>query len=155
MSTSNQISLEIPAAVIAKALKALQESKAALAPYLRALSDDEKKSLFKMGDKTIATVKKVKSYIETNPEFVPAYMDKAEFLKDEQLAAQLSPLSSLAEQLASDLDDTVVLAGSDAISSALLYYGQVKEAYAKGVPASKPIYEDLSQRFARKGSKSI
>jgi hypothetical protein len=46
-------------AVIEKVLKALQESKAALNPYLQALTDVEKRALFKMGDKTIATVKKV------------------------------------------------------------------------------------------------
>jgi len=108
-----------------------------------------------MGDKTVATVQKVKSYIETNAEFVPAYMDKVEFLKDEAVAAQLSPLNSLAEQLAADLNDTIMLAGSEALLSAMLYYGQVKEAYKKGIPASKPIYEDLSKRFTRKGNTTV
>ncbi|MGM9475024.1 hypothetical protein ACS5PU_01290 [Pedobacter sp. GSP4] len=154
MSTSNQISAEIPAVVIEKVLKALQESKEALAPYLHALTDNERRALFKMGDKTIATVQKVKSYIETNPEFAPAYMDKAEFLKDEKVAAQLSPLNSLTEQLAADLNDTVMLAGSEALVSAMLYYGQVKEAYKKGITTSKPIYEDLSKRFTKKSNPS-
>lgn len=155
MSTSNQISTEIPPAVIESVAKALQECKAALAPYLHALTDNERRALFKMGDKTVATVQKVKSYIETNAEFVPAYMDKAEFLKDEAVAAQLSPLNSLAEQLAADLNDTVMLAGSEALLSAMLYYGQVKEAYKKGIPTSKPIYEDLSKRFTRKAKATV
>lgn len=155
MSTQNQISTTIPQAVIEKVLKALQESKAALAPYLHSLTDVEKRSLFKMGDKTIATVQKVKTYVETNPEFVPAYMDKAEFLKDEAVAAQLSPVVNLAEQLVADLQDTITLAGSEALLAAMLYYGQIKEAHKNGIPTSKPIYDDLSKRFARKNKKSI
>ncbi|AEW86519.2 hypothetical protein FCOL_08520 [Flavobacterium columnare ATCC 49512] len=110
-----------------------------------------------MGDKTVATAQKVKSYLQTNPEFAPAYMDQAEFLKDEAVVTQLTPLANMAEQLTRDLNDTVMLAGSEAIYNALLYYGQVREAYAKGIPTAKPVYEDLSQRFSkrRKGNMSL
>lgn len=150
MSAKNQISLEIPQTVIAEVNEKLQDCKTLLAPYLQGLSVDERKSIFKMGDKTVATVQKVKSYIETNPEFVPNYMDKMEFLKDEAVVTGLSPLGNLVSQLASDIEDTVMLAGSEAITSALFYYGSTKEAASKGVATAKPIYEDLSQRFVRK-----
>lgn len=103
-----------------------------------------------MGDKTVATVQKVKSYMDTNPEFIPAYMNTAEFLKDEAVVSSLDPLGNLATQLASDIKDTMMLAGSEAIVGALLYYGTTKEAAAKGIVTAQPIYEDLSQRFTRK-----
>lgn len=150
MSAKNQISLEIPQTIIAELNEKLQDCKTLLAPYLQGLSVDERKSIFKMGDKTVATVQKVKSYIETNPEFVPNYMDKMEFLKDEAVVTGLSPLGNLVSQLASDIEDTVMLAGSEAITSALFYYGSTKEAASKGVATAKPIYEDLSERFVRK-----
>lgn len=153
MSAKNQISLEIPQTVIAEVNEKLQDCKTLLAPYLQGLSVDERKSIFKMGDKTVATVQKVKSYIETNPEFVPNYMDKMEFLKDEAVVTGLSPLGNLVSQLASDIEDTVMLAGSEAITSALFYYGSTKEAASKGVATAKPIYEDLSERFVRKAYK--
>ena len=149
MSTQNQISIEVPASVIEAALNHLKECKASLAPYLKGLSDEDRKSLFKMGNKTVATVQKTKSYIETNPEFIPAYMDKVEFFKDEAIVAQFNPLANLAEQLTRDLEDTVMLAGSDALRAAMLYYGQVKEADHKGIVTAKPIYDDLSARFAK------
>lgn len=76
-------------------------------------------------------------------------MDKSEFLKDEKVVTQLSPVVNLANQISSDADDTLMLAGSEALESALLYYGQVREANSKGVPTAKPIYEDLSERFKR------
>lgn len=90
MSTKNQISVEIPAAVLADATEKLQSVKTLLAPYLQALAPGEQKSIFKMGDKTVATVQKVKDYTDTNPEFAPAYMDQPEFLKDEAVVTGLS-----------------------------------------------------------------
>lgn len=106
-----------------------------------------------MGDKTVATVQKVKDYTDTNPEFAPAYMDQPEFLKDEAVVSGLSPLRNLADQLTSDLSDTITIAGNEALLAALLYYGAVKEASNKGVATATPIYEDLSKRFTRKGYK--
>ncbi|HCR77278.1 MAG TPA: hypothetical protein DIW37_12915 [Chryseobacterium sp.] len=153
MSTNNQISVEIPQNVINEVTQKLQECKSLLAPYLQGLTTDQRKTLFKMGDKTVATVQKVKAYLESNPEFAPAYMDKTEFLKDEAVVTGLSPLGNLATQLASDIDDTIMLAGSEALVASMMYYGTVKEAASKGVNTAKPIYEDLSQRFSKKGNK--
>jgi hypothetical protein len=59
----------------------------------------------------------------------------------------------LANQISSDINDTVTLAGSEALQSAMLYYGQVKEAHNKGIPTAKPIYEDLSVRFSKRAKK--
>ena len=154
MSTQNQISIEIPQTVIDEVISKLQECKSALAPYLQGLTADERMSLFKMGNKTVATVQKTKSYIDTNPEFVPTYMDNAEFLKDVTVVTQLSPIVNLAHQLASDADDTVMLSGSESLQEAMFYYGQVKEAASKGIPTAKPIYEDLKQRFSKKSKKT-
>lgn len=153
MSTPNQISIEIPQTVIDLVTQNLQASKVALAPYLQGLTADERMSLFKMGNKTVATVQKTKSYIDTNPEFVPSYMNKIEFLKDETVVTLLNPIANLAKQLASDVEDTVMLSGSEALQEAMLYYGQVKEASAKGIPTAKPIYEDLKERFSKRSRK--
>ena len=149
MSTQNQISIEIPQAVIDQVMTKLQECKTALAPYLQGLTAEERQSFFKLGNKTVATVQKTKTYVDTNPEFVPAYMNRSEFIKDEKVVSQLQPIVNLTAQLNSDTDDTMMLAGSEALQSALLYYGQVREAHSKGVPTAKPIYDDLSERFKR------
>jgi len=150
MSTKNQISIDIPQSVIDKVIENLQESRTLLAPYLQGLTPQERKSLFKMGDKTVATVQKVKDYVETNPEFAPSYMDKEEFLKDETVVTTLSPLGNLADQLASDISDTIILAGSEALAAALFYYGTTKEAAERGIATACPIYDDLKQRFVQK-----
>jgi hypothetical protein len=154
MSTQNQISIVIPPAVIDEVIQKLQDCKTALAPYLQGLTAEDRLSLFKMGNKTVATVQKTKSYMDTNPEFVPSYMNQVEFLKDETVVTQLSPIVNLAKQIAADVEDTVMLSGSEALQEALLYYGQVREASAKGVATAKPIYDDLKQRFSRKAKKT-
>ncbi|MGK4567755.1 hypothetical protein [Flavobacterium sp. 3HN19-14] len=148
--TQNQIRVEIPQEVIDRVTEKLQECRTALAPFLQALTADERETMFKMGDKTVATVQKTKSYMQTNPEFIPDYMEKAEFFKDETVVTQLQPIANLATQLAADAKDTVTLAGSKALQAAMLYYGQVREANSKGVQTAKPIYEDLQERFARR-----
>jgi hypothetical protein len=85
MSVPNQLSVVIPQAVMDDVLRQLKDIKALLAPHLQGLTAQERRELFKMGDKTVATVSKVKSYLETNPEFIPAYLDVPEFLKDENV----------------------------------------------------------------------
>ncbi len=149
MSTQNQISIKIPQDVINDVVAKLQDCKHQLEPYLQGLTADERHKLFKLGDKTVATVEKTKEYVITNPEFVPAYMDKEEFEKDAVVVSQLKAIVNLSTQLATDADDTMMLAGSEALQGALLYYGQIKEAHYRGIPTAKSIYEDLSQRFAR------
>lgn len=122
MSTKNQISLQIPPAVLAEATEKLQDVRTLLAPYLQALAPGEKKSIFKMGDKTVAKVQKVEDYTETNPEFTPSYMDKPEFKKDVAVVTDLSPLRNLSVQLASDLSDTITIAGKGIIGCITLLW---------------------------------
>lgn len=153
MSTSNRVSIEIPESVIIEVTKKLTECREALAPYIFGLTEKERQDLFKMGDKTVATVQKVQSYVTTNPEFIPSYMQINEFSKDVKVTSQLTPLHNLAFQLASDMDDTRMLAGSEALAEALLYYGSVREAASKGVPQAKPIYDDLIERFIKRRKK--
>ena len=153
MSAKNQINVEIPNAVITSVLQKLKACKSELAPYMQGLTAEERRDLFKMGDKTVATVQKTKSYTETNPEFIPAYMNVTEFNNDVNVVNQLKPIEDFAKQLVVDISDTSMLAGSEALQQALLYYGQVREADSKGVPTSRAIYEDLQPRFSRRKSK--
>ena len=153
MSIQNQISIAIPPADVIAVTEKLQEVKTILAPYLQGLTAKERQELFKMGNKTVANVKKTSEYVISNPEFVPAYMNTVEFTKDETVVTQLGPIANLADQIATDVSDTVMLCGSEALKQAMYYYGTVKEAHAKGVVSARPIYEDLSARFTRRGHK--
>jgi hypothetical protein len=145
MSTPNRVSIEIPPAIVADVTNKLNEVRTLLQPYLQALTVDERRSLAKMSDKTIAFVTKVEGY--SNPEFAPSFMEVAEFEKDMHLVHEIKPMLDICEQLASNLDDTSMLGGSEAYMASLLYYSSVKMAAKSGQPGARQIYDDLSVRF--------
>ncbi|MGL6121341.1 MAG: hypothetical protein ACRC0V_12665 [Fusobacteriaceae bacterium] len=150
MATQNQISVVIPEETITTVNQKLEEVRKLLSPYLQALTADEKRSLFKMGDKTLATVFKVQDYVQSNPEFTPEYMNTDEFNKDVTTVRQLQTVMNLSNQIYNDVRDTAMLAGSEALQGGLLYYGSVREAHSKGILSAEPIYKDLKERFNKR-----
>jgi hypothetical protein len=147
MSTPNRVSADIPASVVTEVTNHLNAVRTLLEPYLEVLTPDERKTMAKMSDKTIAFVTKAEGYTKTNPEFVPSFMELPEFYKDMTLVLLLKPMLDIAEQIASNIDDTTMLGGSEAYMAALLYYASVKMAAKTNQPGAKVIYEDLSMRF--------
>jgi hypothetical protein len=147
MSNANRVSADIPAAVITDVTTKLNEVRALLQPYLQALTPEERRTLPKMSDKSIAFVNKAEAYSVSNPEFAPAFMQIGEFSKDMHLVTELKPILDICEQLASNIDDTSMLAGSEAYVEALMYYNGVKLAAKTGQASARPIYDDLSMRF--------
>jgi hypothetical protein len=54
-----------------------------------------------------------------------------------------------AKQLSDGIDDTVMVAGSEAYQAALVFYNAVKAAAAQDIPGAKGVYDDLKARFPR------
>ncbi|RED92434.1 hypothetical protein [Marinoscillum furvescens] len=152
MSTENSISTEIRPEEIEKVKAALSEIQSTLAPFIVALSAEQRKSLPKMSDGTEPFVEKVLDYAEDSPEFVPPYLNTDELKKDFALTQQLMPVLRTVEQLASNLSDTTMLAGSEAYVTALSYYNSVKMASKMNIPGAKTIHEDLKRRFAKRSN---
>ncbi len=147
MSQQNLVAVNIPAAELQNISKLITDLQTALAPYVITLSADDRKSLLKMSDKSVAFVNKIVDYSTTNPEFIPPYLSVADMKIDVDAVTQLQPLFKLVQQVADNLDDTVMLSGSEAYTAALLYYNSVKQAMKGNVPNAKTIYDDLSQRY--------
>lgn len=143
----------IPADVVTACSTQLSEVSRLLQPYLQSLSNTERQALPKMGDKTVAFVDKVVDYCESNPAFMPSFLQKEALLKDVNMFKQLLPLYRAVEQLASHLDDTILQAGSLAFQKALMYHNSVKVAAKSAQPHSKEVYQDLSMRFPGKSKK--
>ncbi|WP_432671475.1 hypothetical protein [Flavobacterium sp. SM2513] len=149
MSSQNQINVEIPKDVIDESVADLQKVRTRLAPYLQGLTVKQRKSIFKMGDKTVPTVQKIDSYVTTNPEFVPPYMNVEEFRKDVAVVNQLEEVFNLSGQIYMDVSDTRMLAVHEGLINGMFYYGMVREAFSRGVASARAIYEDLQARFSR------
>ncbi len=149
MTVKHQPLVAIPQEVVDQVTQKLEECKDMLHPYMHALSAKQRMSMFKMGNLSQAIVVKTKSYMITNPEFIPYFLDQNDFYRDELIARQLQPLADLSKQLSNDINDTATLAGSNTMHKVQMYYGQVLEGFKKGVESSRSIYEDLSKRFAK------
>ncbi len=130
----------------------MQQIKAALQtiqkklPFLITLSTEERRRLFKMGDKSLAFVNNSLTAAQSNPDILPASFDIQEFVRDYQLAATLTELLIALRQLSEQVDDTLLAVGSEAMSSSLTVYDYVKTA-AKKTPGLKSLAEQLGDRF--------
>ncbi len=149
----NQISITISPEDKAAIDTSLETLKTKLQPYLIALSADERHALPKMSDKTISFVDKALIYASSNPEFAPPYLNKSELSKDVTAVETLNGFSKQLAQITTGLDDTIMLAGSEAYVAALSYYNSVKEAARRDIVNAKPVYEDLKQRFPQRSKK--
>ncbi|RZK37384.1 MAG: hypothetical protein EOO57_05615 [Hymenobacter sp.] len=143
----NLLTITIPPADLQQALTHFQQGAAILAPYLHALTPEERQRMLKMADKTVAFVTKTRDYAHNNPSFVPAFVDLQEFEQDVNVMSDLTPLHQLLESLALDTDSTMMLAGSDAYATALTLYNNIKYLAKNNQPGAQAAYDDLSQRF--------
>ncbi|WP_375470083.1 hypothetical protein [uncultured Nostoc sp.] len=130
----------------------IQEIKAALQiiaqkmPFLIALTAQERRKLFKMGNKSLAFVNNSVNAAQSNRDILPASFDIEEFIRGYQLATTLSELLILIRQLSEQVDDTLLAVGSEAMLGSLTVYDYVKTA-AKKTPGLKTVAELLSDRF--------
>ena len=143
----NQITSAIPAAKLAEALDHLRQARAVLEPYLHPLTPDERKNIVKMGDKSVGFMAKLLDYAANTPAFVPGFISYDELKQDVGVATDLAPLEQFAEQLALDLNSTVMLAGSEGMSQASPVYQNIKFLAQQKQPGAQAAYDDLSQRF--------
>lgn len=147
----NEFHQDIPAPVLATVQQHLDAIKAALAPYLISLTPNERKTMLRMADKTVAFVTKTTDYATNNAAFVPAFVDLAELQQDVAGVAALTPLRQQFEQLALDTDSTVMAAGSEAYANSLTIYSNIKFLAKNKQPGAQAAYDELSVRFAGQG----
>lgn len=153
MAQQNTIAVQIPADKLKDLMDKLTAIQTELQPYVVSLTAEERRTLLKMSDKTIAFVSKVQEYTKTNGQFVPGFMSTADFDTDIKAVDDLTPLLKLAEQISDNISDTVMLSGSEAYVAALMYYNAIKQADKNGIPDARTIYADLQQRFPGRPSR--
>ncbi len=155
MSQENNISIKISPEDVAAVQNALQTIETTLRPYLIALTSEERRQLAKVSDKTMPFVEKALDYARVNPQFGPAYLDVNELKVDVDAVYSLTQILRPIEQLNEGLNDTIMMAGSEAYTGALAYYNSVKQAAKINVPGAKSVHEDLSKRFISNGTRRV
>jgi hypothetical protein len=137
----------IPEATLTQVYGQINAVKTALDDYLLALTPEERRTMLKMGEKSLAFVEKAHDYASDNPTLVPSYLDMDEFDKDFSDAHGLWRLLTAIRQLEEGVEDTIMAAGSEAYHAALAVYRNVQSAAKQDIPGAKAIYEDLKTRF--------
>jgi len=154
MAQENRISTTIPAIKLAEAISNLNAVSLSMAEFLQFnLTASERMGLRILGDKSMAFVQKALEYAQSNPALLPNYLDLEEAKKDYALSRDLYSLLQLVNTLQRALEDTMMVAGSEAYDAALIFYNSVKGASRGNVPGSEAVYNDLQQRFAVKPQK--
>ena len=153
MSKENSISIEIPDGDIQIVKDALKLIETTLAPYLIALTPEERRAIPKMADGTEPFVSKVLEYSKEEPQFNPSYLNVAEMEKDYKATFQLLPILKDLLMLVDNVRDTSTLTGSECYKSSLTFYNSIKQAAKTNVPNAKAIYDDLKQRFEANGKR--
>ncbi len=156
MSQENKISLAISAEKLADINSKLTSVSTTLAEVLQFnLTSADRQSLRTMGDKSLAFVQKSLEYAQNNPTLVPTYLDMQEAKKDFALAHDLYGILQQVNTLQRAVEDTMMVAGSEAYDAASVFYNSVKGASRVNVPGSEAVYKDLQQRFATKPQKAV
>lgn len=152
-STKNIVSVQIPAEKLAEIQKHVTDLQGLLGEYLIALTAEQRRDLPKMSDKTLPFVEKSLEYVKMNPELAPSYLKKEDFEVDFKAVMNLKTVLNPLSQLCRNVEDTMMLSGSEAYQSALTYYNSVKQAAKMNVPNAKNISDDLGKRFVKASKK--
>ena len=132
-------------------IAAVKESFAAILqrlPFLVNLTPNERKSTFKAGPDSVSFITNALTAALANPTILPVSFSTQAFQNDVELFTVLTELGTLAASVASQIDDTRVAVGAEAMQQATQVYSYVKTA-AKTTPGLKPVAEQLGERFQR------
>ncbi|AYZ13076.1 hypothetical protein EGY05_14545 [Chryseobacterium arthrosphaerae] len=152
MALDNLISLSFTTEELSKLDQALQTIGTVLSGKTINLTPEERQQYGSIAEQNKLFVNKVKTYMEQYPQYVPNFLDKAEFDKDylgrEQVEQRFQRMSSLTEQLS----DTKVLLDHDNYHNAITFYRNLKFLSGENVPGTNVIYEDMKQFFVTTGT---
>ena len=142
----NLVSLHLSADDLAAFDRALGTIESILAHGV-ALTPQQRRDLYKMGDKSEAFCRQSLMLLTNNPQVVPPSLNVTEALADLQALDALRPRLDKLRQLTERADDTELALGSDVMGVALEGYALLKVA-GKG-EALKSARRELSARFAK------
>ena len=146
MPNDNRISAEVTAANKTAIMTKITEIKAIL-PFLVNLTKDERIELPKLGPASLQFDEQCASYMASAPNLVPPFVDPAEVTKDRNLRLVLADVLRETKKLCEQLDDTLLLVGSEIWMADLSFYQTVRQAARRDVLGADTVYDDLQSRF--------
>ena len=116
-------------------------------PFLTGLTPEERSTLPSINvNNKVFTEDAINAGLN-NASLIPSYVSVANMQSDLTLFHQLDELILLTKQTLEKLEDTQLLAGSEAYTSALALYRLFGSAAEAAVPGADSIYAQLKERF--------
>lgn len=148
--TNNRIDTVISDADLGKVNDALDTIENTLS-FLIGLTVEERVQLPKINVANKSFTQDAINAVVNNSNMLPAYLDKTAMEKDMNLYNQLDKIAGRMRQVLEKIDDTQMLAGSEAFVAALTAYKLFAAAAAAGIAGSDAVYDTLRERFAGQG----
>ncbi len=145
----------IDASLSAADLQDIRDAFAAIKQKLQfrvSLTVEERKATFKAGPNSVSFVQNALTVAQNYPQILPPSFNVAEFERDVELFAAMTELNTDSESLNSQIDDTRLAVGGEAMKEATQVYKYAQTA-APTTPGLKPIVDQLGERF-QKASKA-
>jgi|APEBP8051072210_1049370.scaffolds.fasta_scaffold01532_3 hypothetical protein len=148
--SNNRLNITATTAQITAVKTALQTIATNL-PFLTGLTVEERITLPAINVSNKAFTEDAINVAVNNSTLIPAYVNVPSMQNDLTLFTQLDEIIILTKQLLEKLEDTQLLAGSEAYVGALAVYKLISSASDAGVPGTDAIYDQLRQRFSGQG----
>ena len=137
------------------AVKTALQTIAANLPFLVGLTTEERIALPSINVSNKAFTEDAINAGVNNPTLIPSYVSVVNMKNDMLLFTQLDEIIMMTKQLLEKMEDTQLLAGSEAYTSALTLYKLFGSAADAGVGGTDAIVTQLKQRFAGQGGSAI
>lgn len=155
MALENLISVSFTEAELTQLDQALNSIESVLQGKTINLTSEQRQQYGSIAEQNKLFVNKAKSYMEQYPQFVPPFLDKAEYDRDyaarQQLETRMQRLNSVNEQLS----DTKILLDFDNCHNSITFYRNMKYLSGENVPGTNVIYDDMKQFFLTTGTTPI
>lgn len=152
MALENLISVSFTPEELATLDGHLEGIRAILAGKTVNLTPDERQQHGRIANQNKLIVDKVKRYMEQHPQWIPNFLDKAEFDRDYAARTQMESRAQLLENLAQQLIDTKTLLDHDNYNNSLTFYRKVRYLAGENEPGAKSVYEDMKVLFKKNTS---
>lgn len=155
MALENLISVTFTEAELTQMDEALALLEAVLKSKTINLTPEQRKQYGSIAEQNKLFVNKAKGYMEQYPQYVPPFLDKAEYDRDyearQQLETRMQRLASITEQLS----DTKTLLDFDNYHNSITFYRNIRYLSGENVAGTTVVYKDMKQFFVTKPSNPV
>ena len=119
MSQDNNMDVVIPDDQHARIIGFIEGLLAELLPLLKTMTVEQRKELFKLGEKNISFLLKNVEYAQQHADMVPVFMDLPMMERDVNANERLTTYFRMLQPLNVALEDSIMLTGSEALQAAM------------------------------------